>query len=57
MYERSSYNGKGVLPVFHWAYILPQATSHLLHKNNQANLPIFGYEADPLLLLPPAVMK
>jgi hypothetical protein len=43
--------------VFHLAYILPQATSHLLHNNNLASLPIFGYVADQLLLLPPAVVK
>jgi len=55
--ERSTYNGKGALQEFHLAYILPQATSHLLHNNNQASLPIFGYEAGQLLLLPPAIVK
>lgn len=57
MCERRTNNGKGALQVFHWAYIPPQATSRLLHNNNQANLTIFGYEADQLPLLPPTVMK
>jgi len=46
MHETSYYSGKGVLQVFRLAYIQPQATSHRLHNNNQANLPIFRYEAD-----------
>ena len=57
MHKRSSYNEKGALQVFHWAYILPQATSPPLHSTNQATLPTFGYEADQLILLPPAVKK
>lgn len=45
----SFYSGKGVLRVFHSAYIQPQATSRHLHNNNQVNLPIFRYEADQLI--------
>lgn len=51
------YNEKGVLPVFRWAYILPQATSHHLHNNSQANWTIFGCEADQLTLLPPVFIQ
>lgn len=45
----SYYSGKGVLRVFHWAYIRPRATSRHLHNNNPVNLPIFRYEADQLI--------
>jgi len=50
---RTTYSGKGVLQEYHWAYILPLAASLHLHNNNQANLPIYGFEADPQILLLP----
>lgn len=52
-----SYNGKGVWQVFHWAYILPQATAHRLHSNSLANLSIYCFAVDQLILLPPTVSE
>lgn len=51
------YNEKGVSLVSRWAYILPQAASHHLRNNNQANLPICGCGADQQILHHPIIVK
>jgi len=45
------------LQEYHWAYILPLAVSLHLHNNNQANLPAYGFGADPQILLLPEIKQ
>lgn len=39
---KKTYSGTGVLRVYYWAYIRPQAASHRLPNNNQSILPAYG---------------